>query len=312
MSAVRDGLREALVHSLFFLPTARQRGIDRWLRGREEHRKIHAADALLISWAKSGRTWLRVMLSRFYQVKHGLPESAFLEFDNLKRANPAIPSVFFTHGNYLRDYTGHWDHKRDFDGTRVVMLVRDPRDVAVSQYFQWKHRMRPWKKVLNDYPPHGSDISVRDFVIEHDSGLRSFVDFLNQWAEQLPRCSAHHIVRYEEMRRDPGRVLGDVLAFLGTPGEPAEIEEAVRFASVENMRELEEKRAFGHVGRRMRPGEQGNPDSYKVRRAKVSGYRDYFEAPDIAAIDAYVKANLAPVYGYCDPPPLPGDAAQGQ
>ena len=37
-----------------------------------------------------------------------------LGFDNYHRMNPAIPSVFFTHGNYLRNYTGRWDDKQDF------------------------------------------------------------------------------------------------------------------------------------------------------------------------------------------------------
>ena len=32
-------------------------------------------------------------------------------------------------------------------------MVRDPADVAVSQYFQWKFRMTDRKKTINDYPP---------------------------------------------------------------------------------------------------------------------------------------------------------------
>ena len=68
--------------------------------------------------------------------------------DSLARSLPlarsesrrAIPSIFFTHDNYLEDYTGNLDSKADFYGKRVVLLVRNPKDVAVSQYFQWKYR----------------------------------------------------------------------------------------------------------------------------------------------------------------------------
>ena len=88
----RDGLRELTVASVFFLPWPRRKAIERWLRGREEYRKLQLADWVLMSWGKSGRTWLRVMLSRFYQVKHGLGESELIGFDNLKRLNSAIPS----------------------------------------------------------------------------------------------------------------------------------------------------------------------------------------------------------------------------
>ena len=80
----RDTGRWLLTNGLFFLPQPRRKAIDRWLRGREEHRKLQLADYVLMSWGKSGRTWLRVMLSRFYQIAYGMPEGRMLEFDNLQ------------------------------------------------------------------------------------------------------------------------------------------------------------------------------------------------------------------------------------
>ncbi len=294
----RDVARETLVHALFFLPTERNVALDRWLRGREEARKLRAADYVLMSWAKSGRTWLRLMLSRFYQVRHGLPDSAFLEFDNLKRRQPAIPSVFFTHGNYLRNYTGDWETKKDFYQSRILFLARDPRDVAVSQYFQWKFRMRPRKMLLNDYPEDGADLSVYQFVMEHDAGLPRIVEFLNLWARELPKVRGFHRLRYEDLRARTEESVAEVLEFLGTPGEPEQVAEAVRFAAVENMRKLETSKAFWRSGKRMVAGDPGNPDSFKVRRAKVGGWRDYFDDDQCAAIDGYVQKHLDPVYGY--------------
>jgi hypothetical protein len=35
-----------------------------------------------------------------------------------------------------------------------------------------------------------------------------------------------------------------------------------------------------------------------VRRAKVGGYRDYFEDDQLARIDALVQSSLSPVFGY--------------
>ena len=43
------------------------------------------------------------------------------------------------------------------------------------------------------------------------------------------------------------------------------------------MRKLEEKSTFWLAGSRMKPGDKANPNSFKVRRAKVGGYRDYFD-----------------------------------
>ncbi len=294
----RDAVREALVRGPVFVPAAHRRSLDRWLRGREELRKLRAADVVFVSWAKSGRTWVRLMLSRFYQVHRELPESSFLEFDNLKRRDAAIPSIFFTHGNYLRDYTGDFATKQVFYGARVVLLVRDPRDVAVSQFFQWKHRMRGWKRYLNDYPDPREDLSLYAFVLEREAGLPRVVEFLNAWARELPKLRDVHVARYEDLRRDPASALGAVLAFLGTPGSDDEIAEAVRYAAFDHMRQLEAQQAFRRQGRRLVAGERGNPDSYKVRRAKVGGWRDYFDDAQCRAIDAYVRERLDPVYGY--------------
>jgi hypothetical protein len=296
---VRDALREALVHGGgAVLPAERRKALDRWLRGREEHRKLQAADYVLMSWAKSGRTWLRLMLSRVYQLQHGLPETAFLEYDNLKRQVPAIPSVFFTHGNYLRNYTGDWDTKEDFYASRILFLARDPRDVAVSQYFQWRYRMRPWKKFINDYPSHGEELEVFEFVMQHDAGISRVVEFFNLWARELPRVRASHLVRYEDLRGHTGESLAKVLEFLGTPAKPEEISEAVEYTAVEKMRKIEQSESSGASGKRLVAGDAANPDSFKVRRAKVGGWRDYFDDNQLRALDDYVNDRLDPSYGY--------------
>ena len=74
-----------------------------------------------------------------------MAERHLLVFDNLHRKNPAIPTIFFTHDNYLKDFTGHGDNKGDYYGNQVVLLVRNPAAVVVSPYFQWTFRMRPRK-----------------------------------------------------------------------------------------------------------------------------------------------------------------------
>jgi hypothetical protein len=295
--------RHIVLAGLFFLPRSRRVAIERRLRGKEEFRKLQLADWALISWGKSGRTWFRVMLSRFYQLKYGLPANRLLEFDNLHRMNPAVPKVFFSHNNYIRDYLNKWDNLDQFRHKKVVLLVRDPRDVAVSQFFQWKYRMRPHKKLLNDYPVHGADIGIWDFVTNPDCGVPRIVNFFNGWAKALPDLGEDLlIIRYEDMRKDPAGVMRGVLDFVGTPGTSEQIDKAVEYAAYDNMKKLEEKSLFKGSGARVRPGDKSNPNSFKVRRAKVGGYRDYFEDDQVAAIDRMVVQDLDPVFGYSEAP----------
>ena len=288
-----------LVRSVvFFLPEHKKIAIDRWLRGREEFHKLQKADCVIVSYGKSGRTWLRVMLSRFYQLKHGLPENSLIGFDNLHAKNPEIPLIFFTHDNYLKDFVGNADSKKDYYHKKVVLLVRDPRDMVVSQYFQWKYRMRPWKKRLNRYPVHGSDISEYQFAMDQDAGLPKIVDFLNLWAKEADKIDQLLIVRYEDMRGDTAHVLEQILSFIGTPATPEETRDVVTFSSMENMRKMEQKRTFRLSGSRMVPGDSENPDSYKVRRGKVGGFSDYFDDDQVNAIEQMLQQTLHPVYGY--------------
>jgi hypothetical protein len=287
---VRTGARH-----LPFLPTEKTRRLERWLRGREDWRKLRLADAVVVSFGKSGRTWLRVLLSRIFQLQYGLDERAILGFDNLHYRTGAAPKILFTHDNYLKDYTGHDASKADFYYKKVIFLARDPRDVAVSQYFQWKYRMKPNKKGINAYPM--DDLSPFDFVMS-DAGLPKVIDFMNLWAREVPKIRQFMVVRYEDLRARPEETLQALLAFLGTPARDAQVADAVEFASYENMKRMEQQRVFWLSGGRLVPKDRSNPNSYKVRRGKVAGYRDDFDAAQLAHIDQLVETTLDPLYGY--------------
>ena len=50
------------------------------------------------------------------------------------------------------------------------------------------------------------------------------------------------------------------------------------------------------------PGDENNPQSFKVRKAKVGGYRDYFTDEEATEIDTLVNTTLEPGYGYTNKP----------
>lgn len=307
----KKGSRKGLRLLMLFSPEEKKLQAERWLRGREQCQKLRTADFVVVSFGKSGRTWLRVMTSRVYQQMHKLPERQIIGFDNFHAMNREIPRIFFTHDNYIKDYTGSVDSKAPFYGKKVVLLVRNPKDIAVSQYFQWQHRMRPAKKKLNNYPPHGADVSAYDFVMDPDCGLPDIIAFLNLWAREAGKVEDLLIVRYEDMRSDTKGTLNRVMEFINaSPPDVEAVSGAVEYSSVENMRKLEEQNVFWLAGGRMKPGKKGDPNTYKVRRAKVGGYRDYFDAAEAAQIDEYVAKKLSPAFGYdaegTDSAPSPG------
>ena len=77
-----------------------------------------------------------------------------------------------------------------------------------------------------------------------------------------------------------------------------QIAAAVEFGSYENMKKMEQKQVFWLSGGRMVPKDRDNPNTYKVRRAKVGGYRDYFTDGGVAVIDRQLAESLDPMFDY--------------
>ncbi len=271
---------------------------ERRLRGYQEYSRLTRADAVVVSFGKSGRTWLRVMISRLYQQVYDLPQDIVIGFDNFHNLDRRIPRLFFAHDNYIGDYTGNTDSKVHFRDKKVLLMVRDPRDVAVSQYFQWQFRMRPGNKLLNGYPPHGAECTPFEFVCHEGGGMPKIIRFMNLWAREMPKMRDFELLRYEDLRADPNGALARVARFLEIPATGDHIRDAVEYAAYENMKKMEAREGFRMAGVRMAPGDRRNPDSFKVRRAKVGGYRDYFDDAQVRQIDAMMADTLDPVFGY--------------
>jgi alcohol sulfotransferase len=272
---------------------------ERKLRGVEQFDKLQKADIVVVSFGKSGRTWLRVMISHLFRVMYDLPDNAILGFDNFHNLNRGVPKIFFTHDNYIKDFTGDFQTKQPFYGKRVILLARDPRDVAVSQFFQWKFRVKPSKVAINNYPPRGTEISLFDFITGDNGGsMQAVTNFLNLWAKEADKVQHFHLLRYEDLRARPHDELRKLLDFMQVGASAAHVDAAVEYSSYENMKKMESKQQFRLAGGRMVPRDKDNPNSYKVRRAKVGGYRDYFSDEEVEAIDRQLAETLDPLFNY--------------
>jgi hypothetical protein len=288
-------LQRVLEHAGRLLPRDQRFPTERRLRGWLEHQRLEDADYVVVSFGKSGRTWLRVMISRLYQQQYGLPEGSLIEFGNFHAHDPAIPRVLFTHDNYLRDYTRDGGSKAAYAGKRVILLVRHPADITVSQYFQWKHRMREHKIALNEYPPRSSNATLHAFAMG-PSGLPKVNQWLNEWAVGLDDIEKKLVVSYEDLRKDTLATFRGVAGFLEAKASPEQIADAVEWARFENMKQREAE-SLSDSGR-LSATDVANPDSFKTRRAKAGGYRDDFDDEQLAAIERLIAETLDPRFGY--------------
>ena len=171
MPKIRKKNREILVSLLFFLSRKQKLAVDHWLRGRKEYKEVKAADYVIVSPPKCGRTWVRTMLSRFFQHRYRLPGNELLGFDNYHRMNSAIPRIRFTHDRYVNHYTGNRGSKRDYYDKKVILLVRDPRDVVASNYFQWVNSVNPYKKKLLNIPDKPDEVPIFEYAMTRQFGI---------------------------------------------------------------------------------------------------------------------------------------------
>jgi hypothetical protein len=280
--------------------------LERYLRGMEEYHYLQNADVVIVSFGKSGRTWLRVMLSHYYQKRFHLESGQLIERDNFHLLNAAIPRFLFTHDNYLPDYVGKKGDRSFYSGRRVILLVRHPADTAVSQHAQWRHRMRPRKRLINGYPDPAAGMSLFEFAMSESAGIPKVIRFLNTWASQIDAVEPLLVVRYETLRESTDKTLRSILEFAGESPSAEEVASCVAFASADNLRQLEMSGFFSGASVRMGARQAGNTESLKVRRARAGGYREDFTQGEVEQIDALVSSTLSPIFGYGRESPSPG------
>jgi hypothetical protein len=306
MLQVGDGVKKwAVLAPTAALPRARRFAIRRRLLARLELAKAERTGLLIIGHPKSSNTWLRVMMSRLYQVRHGLPASLIVTSDGLARRNPAVPRITATNGHYscegaVGEALAPGAPDSAMRHKPIVFLARNPCDIAVSWYFQFTRRQSAHKQELInasiERPVDRRTVSIWDFVRHSDIGLPFLIDYLNIWERNVARLERAITVRYEDLRAEPARTLRRITELMGETFGDHDLEEAVSFGSFDNLRQLESKGFFRQGGLTLR--NPNDPESFKVRRAKVNGYRDYFTPEQAAELEALMTEHLSPAFGY--------------
>jgi hypothetical protein len=90
-------------------------------------------------------------------------------------------------------------------GKSAVFLLRHPLDVIVSLYFHIQKHALHERKLFNDWPLDLAEVPMIDFAMHSHWGLRETIDFYNGCARHAAAMPRAHILRYEDMRRDPAR-----------------------------------------------------------------------------------------------------------
>ena len=192
---------------------------------------VYDDDVFISSYPKSGNTWTRFLVANLvYPEKHPdfsninelIPDPEALSKRHLKRMSR--PRLIKSHQYFDPRYP------------RVIYVVRDPRDVALSQY----HFHRKRRLIKDDYP---IGEFVTRFVAGKTSPYGSWGENVASWLAAKYGRPGFLLLRYEDMVASTPTELTKVAAFLGISTDPSRIAHAVTQSSANKMRELERTQA---------------------------------------------------------------------
>lgn len=313
MPLLSDNTRKALIIGpTGLLPRPLRVAVRKRQLGKLEVDIARRSQLIIIAHPKSGNTWLKVMLTRLYSLRHGISAEDFAKYPSLADRNPAMPRFAATNGWYsyeraIGDKLQPEAPDSAFKHKPVILLARNPLDIAVSWFFQFTRRQSAHKQELINaglkHPVDRDNIDMWTFVRHSDIGLPSLIDFLNYWEKALAGLDRTLATSYEALRADPAAVLKQITTLMGDSFSDEEIQAAVDFGAFDNLRKLESEGFFRSGGLTLRNA--ADPESFKVRRAKVGGYRDYFTPGQADELEALVRERLSPTLGYSHFPSAP-------
>lgn len=253
---------------------------------------FHRSPIHVVSYPKSGRTWLRFALDVALREHFGLQDRTVnaLELNRLARSDRRLPSIRFSHDDdpHTKRAEELTTTKRAYRSKRVVFLARDPRDVVVSSYYQHTRRAPRFGD-----PTFGG--SMADFVRDPVFGIETIIAFMNIWMRNSDTPADFLLLRYEDMVADFEREIDRVLRFVGVELSRAAVLSAVEASTFESMQAMERSDSLG--AGRLRPADPSDPDSFKVRKAKIGGYVDELPAAERVFVDRSL-ASLDQRFGY--------------
>ena len=209
--------------------------------------KTRDSDIFVVSYPRSGNYWVRFMLGTYFNdvkidwnnFKKYCPMIYHVSGIDLKQIKP--PRIIGSHNKYVADLPN------------VIYIIRDPRDVVISQYFYNLKRGHV-------------DCEFDDFFDEFiNKNINSFGD----WEENVRSWFNHadYFTFYERLLDNTEEELSNIIYKLTDEVNDNKIDEAVEWCRFDNMKRLEKEQ--GHLN------QQTVKDIDFIRKGKSKQWEDF-------------------------------------
>jgi hypothetical protein len=187
---------------------------------------VYPDDTFITSYPRSGNTWTRFLIANlihaqepvtFANIESVIPDATALSNQAMKRVSR--PRMVKTHEYFDPRYR------------KVIYLVRDPRDVAVSLY----HFRRKNGYLEDSYP---LESYVRERFIPGDMDV-SWGEHVGSWLGARRNDPRLLLVRYEDLQQSTFDQVLRIAHFLGIEAASDRVRTAIERSDLDRMRRLE-------------------------------------------------------------------------
>ena len=186
-------------------------------------------DVFIVSYPRSGNTWFRFLLGHLLFHK----KVNFINMDDI------VPDIYKKNNNDLkkikrpRYLKSH--HPFDSRYPKVIYIVRNPKDVLISNYYYYlKFHPNDKKASFNAYYKEFMNKGVNDFG-NWGSNVESWL--INR--EHIK--NGFHLCYYEDLLKNTYHEIKKIIKFLNLNISSNRILKAIDYASLNNMQRIEKK-----------------------------------------------------------------------
>lgn len=252
---------------------------------------------IMISYPKSGRTWVRFMVNRYLILRLQTPTDDAVKVEDSLTNTPN--HVLWTHFNGAMLFKKpYWDMGFDYNQLRnfpCVLLARNFYGTIASAYYHGRLR----KNIFTHDP--------KDFLRCPRYGIIKLISFYNQIDDIKNICGSFTAFRYEDLQKETRDTFVKILQSLGQPIDDTIVDQVIEEGKLANMQVTAAEPRYNDTWL----GEV-NPNADMNENVTVGNNKKYhqlFDADDLKYIDDMINTllinkNVDYLQGALTPPPI--------
>lgn len=230
------------------------------------------SDTFLVSYPKSGNSWVRFMIANIMSGEK-------VDFTSVQKYCPEYETqqelLLNLRGENPRFIKSHSPNNPKFK--KVVYLVRDVRDVAVSYFYHYKK-----------FSTQNQNLLFEDFLQLFFSGDLQFGDWkshVENWTNLSIDNRKVLVVKYEDLLENTFSSIKEIVNFSSINADEEAIKMAIENSSFKNLQKIEKKDQLTNSILK-----NSDPKINFIRRGKSGGFKEEMtESMQIAFWKRYGK-----------------------